>query len=198
MTRSQSNPPRTPHGPATPMSPHPSEPPTFAPPPTAAGRTKSGTGASQNTPNSNAGWSNGLFACPPSDLSTCCLGLFCPCIVYSRTNYRLSKRSAQNAGAGAGTNLLGWSACDGSCLGFAILCGCQGILAAILRTRVRRMYGVEGGVGDDAVIGCCCCCCAVVQSEREVRKREEDEGYKRVSGMRYAPEEQQNRASARV
>ncbi|KAI9714124.1 MAG: hypothetical protein M1828_001214 [Chrysothrix sp. TS-e1954] len=169
------------------IQPVTADPPTFAPPPT-PGRTKSATATSFGPTNSSTLWSQTLCACPPSDLSTCCLGLFCPCIVYSRTMHRLSNRKKHNGEAGAGNNLLGWSACDGPCLGFALLCGCQGVLATILRTRVRRTYGIHGGVMDDAVVGCCCCCCTVVQGEREVRAREDEGGYKSVPGMRYGPE----------
>jgi hypothetical protein len=48
-----------------------------------------------------------------------------------------------------------------------------GILAAIHRTRVRKLYRLEGDFSTDCVKSLCCCCCVVMQNEREVRDREE-------------------------
>lgn len=48
-----------------------------------------------------------------------------------------------------------------------------GILAAIQRTRVRKLYHLDGSIGDDCLKALCCCCCVVMQDEREVRDREE-------------------------
>ncbi len=58
----------------------------------------------------------------------------------------------------------------------ALACGLQWALAAIHRTRIRRLYKIEGGVGGDCVRGLCCCCCVIAQNEREVRGREEGRG----------------------
>lgn len=65
------------------------------------------------------GWSNGL--CELSNLGICCLGLICPCIVYGRTQYRLSMKSRKEDP----TNMLGYKTCSGSCTGMGLLCGCQ-------------------------------------------------------------------------
>ena len=79
-----------------------------------------------------------------------------------------------------------------------------GVLAVVQRRRVRGLYEVEGGLGDDCVKGCCCCCCVLAQNEREVEGREErrrryagpastastaigSQGYARGQGMVYAP-----------
>ena len=48
-----------------------------------------------------------------------------------------------------------------------------GILAAIHRTRIRKLYHLEGSFGTDCVKSLCCCCCVIMQNEREVRDREE-------------------------
>ena len=48
-----------------------------------------------------------------------------------------------------------------------------GLLAAIHRTRVRKLYKIEGSFGSDCMKGFCCCCCVVAQNEREVKEREE-------------------------
>ena len=70
-------------------------------------------------PNSavNPEWKHGL--CTPDAL--CCLGLFCPCIVYGKTQYRLSRKAQKQDP----TDLLGYESCNGSCGIFAIACGFQ-------------------------------------------------------------------------
>ena len=145
---------------------------------------------------SPSGFHNSPCACPGSDLSTCFLGLTCPCMLYSRLTYRLGQRSRKQDP----TDILGFHKCNGHCLGFTLLgmCGLSGLLTALVRGRVRHAYAVEGGVGEDFVEGCCCCCCALIQSEREMRIREEERGrwagpstglnldsYQRVESMRY-------------
>ncbi|KAJ6119985.1 hypothetical protein N7523_004265 [Penicillium sp. IBT 18751x] len=64
-------------------------------------------------------WTHGLCEC--SNIGTCCLGLTCPCILYGKTQYRLSMKSKK----GDPTNMLGYETCNGSCTGMALLCGCQ-------------------------------------------------------------------------
>lgn len=64
-------------------------------------------------------FSHGLCEC--SNIGTCCLGLACPCILFGRTQYRLSMRSKKQDP----TNLLGYDTCNGSCTAFALLCGFQ-------------------------------------------------------------------------
>ncbi len=62
-------------------------------------------------------WKHGL--CAPDAL--CCLGIFCPCIVYGKTQYRLSKKAQKQDP----TDLLGYESCNGSCGLFAVACGFQ-------------------------------------------------------------------------
>lgn len=62
-------------------------------------------------------WKHGL--CTPDAL--CCLGFFCPCIVYGKTQYRLSKKAHKQDP----TDLLGHESCNGSCGIFAVACGFQ-------------------------------------------------------------------------
>jgi hypothetical protein len=64
-------------------------------------------------------WSHGLCEC--SSIGTCCLGLLCPCILYGRTQYRLSMKAKKENP----TNMLGHETCNGSCTAMALLCGCQ-------------------------------------------------------------------------
>lgn len=64
-------------------------------------------------------WKHSLCDC--SDIGTCCMGMWCPCILYGRTQYRLSMKSERKDP----TNLLGYETCNASCTGMALLCGCQ-------------------------------------------------------------------------
>ncbi|KAK7906009.1 hypothetical protein LTR67_000734 [Exophiala xenobiotica] len=93
-------------------------------------------------------------------------------IVYGRTQYRLALRGERKDP----TNMLGYTAVNGSCIAFATLCGVNGFLAAIQRSRIRKTYNMSteaGNVPGDCVKGLCCCCCVVSQDEKEVRFREE-------------------------
>ena len=65
-------------------------------------------------------WSHGL--CDPTDPGTCCMGLLCPCILYGKTQYRLSQKADKRDA----TNMLGYETCNASCTAMALLlCGCQ-------------------------------------------------------------------------
>ncbi|KAL4901627.1 hypothetical protein BDW74DRAFT_170078 [Aspergillus multicolor] len=114
------------------------------------------------------GWSHGLCDC--SSIGTCCLGFVCPCILYGRTQHRLSKRSKKEDP----TNMLGYETCNGSCTAMSLLCGCQWLLATIQHTRTRRAYGIQGSIASDCVRATCCTCCTLIQDEKEIRKREEE------------------------
>jgi Cys-rich protein (TIGR01571 family) len=111
-------------------------------------------------------WKYGLCDC--GDIGVCCTGVWCPCILYGKTQYRLSQRSERRDP----TNLLGYSMFNGSCAAFAVLCGCNLILAAIQHSRLRKAYDIPGGVGTDFVNACCCCCCTLSQDEKEIKFRE--------------------------
>lgn len=126
-------------------------------------------------------WKHGL--CEVDTL--CCTGIVCPCIVYGKTQYRLSRKAKKQEP----TDLLGYEPCNSSCGIMAVACGFQcehlcainqvstlthvGILASLQRNSIRRQYKLEGDLGDDCVKGICCCCCVIMQDEREVRDREE-------------------------
>jgi Cys-rich protein (TIGR01571 family) len=133
-------------------------------------------------------WSHGLCDC--SSIGTCCLGIICPCILYGRTQHRLSMKSRKEDP----TNMLGYDTCNGSCTAMTLFCGCQcklsmpstsqitslittpGLLATIQHTRTRKAYGIEGDVCSDCVRATCCTCCTLIQDEKEFQKREERRG----------------------
>lgn len=68
-------------------------------------------------------WKVGLCGGCGEDTGTCFEGLFCPCVVYGRTSYRLSQRAAKKDA----TDLLGWTRVNGSCLAMALSCGLCGM-----------------------------------------------------------------------
>ncbi|KAL2001539.1 hypothetical protein VTN02DRAFT_1637 [Thermoascus thermophilus] len=113
-------------------------------------------------------WSGGLCDC--SDIGTCCLGVWCPCILYGRTQYRLHMKSRREDP----TNLLGYEKCNASCTVMAFLCGFQWLLATIQHTRTRKAYDIKGDIASDCVRATCCTCCTLIQDEREIKKREEN------------------------
>ncbi|KAJ5101913.1 hypothetical protein NUU61_004135 [Penicillium alfredii] len=112
-------------------------------------------------------WSHGLCEC--SNIGTCCLGIFCPCIIYGKTQHRLSMKSKKEDP----TNMLGYGTCNGACTGMALLCGCQWLLATIQHTRTRKAYGIPGSIVSDCVRATCCTCCTLIQDEKEIQTREE-------------------------
>ncbi|KZF26946.1 PLAC8-domain-containing protein [Xylona heveae TC161] len=114
--------------------------------------------------------------CDCSDISVCCVGAFCPCIIYGKTQYRLSQKSARKDP----TDLLGYSACNGACGLMALACGLQGLITFIQHTRIRRLYNIKGSTTGDCLCACCCIPCTLIQDEVEVRSREE--GIRRWAG----------------
>lgn len=138
-------------------------------------------------------WTNALCACSP-DPTTCLTGLLCPCILYGRTSYRLSQKSAKKDP----TDMLGYSCSNGHCLLMGFLCGVGWLFPMLQRTRIRHVYKLDGSLAGDLLKGCCCCCCVTVQNEREVRGREEanrrwagpasTDVYTRSGAMLYKPQ----------
>ncbi|KAK5380500.1 hypothetical protein LTR20_007058 [Exophiala xenobiotica] len=144
---------------------------------------------------------------PPPDASHFSIGIYTPSPQAVKggswqhglcsTQYRLALRGERKDP----TNMLGYTAVNGSCIAFAALCGVNGFLAAIQRSRIRKTYNMSteaGNVPGDCVKGLCCCCCVVAQDEKEVRFREEQgrkpvasgnsqQGYVAPTGMTFNP-----------
>lgn len=151
------------------------------------------TYAAAPQPATGGTWTHSLCSC--SEPTICMTGLFCPCILYGRTQHRLSLKSDKKDP----TNMLGYNRVNGSCVAWALLCGINGIFSGIQKTRVRRAYEMGSGSGNvfsDCLSGCCCCCCVLAQNEKEIKHREEkvsrdgagrQEGYVPPSGMTFAP-----------
>ena len=147
--------------------------------------------AAKSAAKSQRQWKHGL--CDPSPV--CCTALFCPCVVYGKTMYRLSRKTAKQDAS----DLLGYESCNGSCSLMALACGFQWPLTMIQRMRVRKLYEIEGGLGEDCFNSFCCYCCVLAQDEREIKEREEEDmrrfgggtasgtAYASPLGMAYAP-----------
>ncbi|OCL10694.1 PLAC8-domain-containing protein [Glonium stellatum] len=138
-------------------------------------------------------WKHSLCDCG-GDVGTCLTGLFCPCILYGKTSYRLSQKSSKKDP----TDLLGYSATNSQCVVMSAACGLWCLFPLIQRTRLRHIYKLAGSITGDIGRACCCCCCVTIQNEREVRDREENarrwagpaahaEAYSRPEQMVYAP-----------
>ncbi|KAF2434084.1 PLAC8-domain-containing protein, partial [Tothia fuscella] len=121
------------------------------------------------SPSIKGKWQHSLCECN-ADVGTCLTGIFCPCILDSKTAYRLEKRSSKKDPS----DMLGFSSCNGRCGVMTVfgICGI-GIFPLTLRTRIRHSYQLSGSLGSDILHSCCCCCCVAIQNEREVREREE-------------------------
>lgn len=136
-------------------------------------------------------WHHSLFSCASPGL--CLASSLCPCLIYGRTQYRLSAKSAGRDP----TNMLGFSFLNGSCLAWSLLPGMNILLSAIQHTRVRKAYDMDdtaGGMASACVQSTCCCCCVIAQDEKEMQWREDrdkpgckEEGYRSVDEMKFAP-----------
>ncbi|KAI5804174.1 PLAC8 family-domain-containing protein [Peziza echinospora] len=124
-------------------------------------------------------WENGFCGCC-SPCGTCCLGTWCPCILYGRTHYRLEKGS-----------LEGYSCCNSNCCFYGclmIVSPLQTFLGYFQRKKIRETFGLKGGCCGDCLRHCCCSCCALIQEEKEVIKRTKGSGgYAQTGGMSYQP-----------
>ncbi|KAK2767027.1 hypothetical protein FQN54_006345 [Arachnomyces sp. PD_36] len=129
---------------------------------------------------SGGNWGHGLCDC--TDIGVCCLGAWCPCILYGKTQYRLSRKSEKKDP----TNMLGYECCNAPCAAMGLLCGFQWLFATIQHTRIRRAYKIEGSIPSDCVRATCCTCCTLIQDEREIRDREES-ARQAVSAMGMGP-----------
>jgi Cys-rich protein (TIGR01571 family) len=62
------------------------------------------------SPSTRASWQHELCECN-ADVGTCITGILCPCVLDSKTAYRLERRGLKKDP----TDMLGFSACNGRC-----------------------------------------------------------------------------------
>jgi len=101
-----------------------------------------------------------------SDISTCCMGYWCPCMLYSRTYHRL--KTVPNS------NLNEFSGCNAHCAIFCIVSPVSWVLTMLQRTRIRENYRLQGSAFSDCCKAYCCVMCTLVQDDREVAHREDE------------------------
>jgi Cys-rich protein (TIGR01571 family) len=63
-------------------------------------------------------WKHSTCDCG-GDVGTCLTGLFCPCILYGKTSYRLSQKSSKKDP----TDMLGYNATNSQCVVMSAACG---------------------------------------------------------------------------
>lgn len=105
----------------------------------------------------NPVWTSGICDCF-SDMSTCCLSCWCPCVQYGKNVEALTKQ-----------------ACAGPCVTFfclQIMCfGSSWIVSHQTRVDLRAKFGIEGNCCADCCCHLWCRCCAIAQEAREIQKR---------------------------
>ncbi|KAI5808648.1 PLAC8 family-domain-containing protein [Peziza echinospora] len=141
-------------------------------------------------------WQNSMFGClgdffKCKNMNTCCCGMWCPCVLYSRVHYRLRARNPHD--------LNGFESCNGqcwnsACLGFAV--------HSRQRDEIRHRYGLPGSCMGDCARHACCSCCTLCQEEKELVYREKEleelvklNTYQNNQTMMYAPLPNQEKMS---
>ncbi|XP_044983863.1 protein PLANT CADMIUM RESISTANCE 11-like [Hordeum vulgare subsp. vulgare] len=107
----------------------------------------------------NASWSSGLCACT-HDVRSCCLTLFCPCVVFGRIAEIVDKGATSCCKSGTAYMLLASATGLGACL---YSCG--------YRSRLREQYGLEEKPCGDCWVHWFCEPCALCQEYRELQNR---------------------------
>ena len=106
-----------------------------------------------NLPQFKEGFQHGLCGCC-NDCSTCCLGCWCPCILFGRTRARLLNPHLRKE------QISCW---NGDCMGYAALAtlcpGLQFIFGCMNRKDIRKKYDIDGNGCSDCMVHWCCDCC---------------------------------------
>jgi Cys-rich protein (TIGR01571 family) len=96
---------------------------------------------------------NGFCSCC-DPMGTCCLGCWCPCIIYSYARSRMMNPQLRKGEL---------PVCTGACCGYAtvlLLCpGFQCIFGCMNRADIRNKYQIDGNCCTDCLLHWCCDCC---------------------------------------
>ncbi|XP_021719289.1 protein PLANT CADMIUM RESISTANCE 2-like [Chenopodium quinoa] len=103
-------------------------------------------------------FSTGLCDCC-SDMSSCCLTCWCPCITFGRIAEIVDRGST--------------SCCTSGTLYTLLLCltGCQSIYSCTYRSKLKAQLGMPDNCCADLCSHCCCEYCALCQEYRELQHR---------------------------
>ncbi|KDQ22150.1 hypothetical protein PLEOSDRAFT_1086889 [Pleurotus ostreatus PC15] len=118
-------------------------------------------------------WSHGLCDCC-SDVGTCLIATFFPCIVYAQ-----NRRRYESLNRGQPDPERGGSGFNGDCLMHGCITCCFGIgcvLQIPLRGHLRSRYHIKGGGCGDCMVSWCCTPCGLTQEARELELEEASMG----------------------
>nr|WOE87887.1 cadmium resistance 2 protein [Kandelia obovata] len=103
-------------------------------------------------------WSSDLCDCF-SDVPSCCLTYWCPCITFGRIAEIVDQGKTTCATGGAIYAIL------------AYFTGCACIYSCVYRSKLRKQYTLEERPCNDCLVHCCCEGCALCQEYRELQSR---------------------------
>lgn len=127
-------------------------------------------------------WESGLFGCF-SDCSSCCLGFWCPCILFGQ-NY-------EKLGSG--------SSCGGCCMYFITqLFFLQCIMGTAQRQKIHKDYNREGSCSGACCTYFWCPACANCQNAREIKSAQKEAQFATSTGTVFAAPVEQQMAPAVV
>ncbi|KAF8638769.1 hypothetical protein AX17_001965 [Amanita inopinata Kibby_2008] len=126
----------------------------------------------KNLPLDNEGkrdWSFGLFDCF-DDAATCCMAMWCPCIIHAQNRRRLDHLNNQGIPDPDRNEICtsdGWTY-------FCVqaLCDVGWVMQIGTRAAIRQRYNIRGGGGDDCFAALCCGPCELTQDSRELELEE--------------------------
>ncbi|XP_038697291.1 protein PLANT CADMIUM RESISTANCE 2-like [Tripterygium wilfordii] len=103
-------------------------------------------------------WSTGLCDCF-SDMRSCCITCFCPCITFGQVSDIVDRGSSSCATNGALYALIMY------------VTGCGCIYSCFYRSKLRRQYMLKASPCGDCMVHFCCETCALCQEYRELKAR---------------------------
>ncbi|XP_058772277.1 protein PLANT CADMIUM RESISTANCE 3-like [Vicia villosa] len=103
-------------------------------------------------------WSTGLCDCF-SDLQTCCITYWCPCITFGRIAEIVDKGTTSCLVSGSLYTLI------------CCLTGCGCLYSCIYRNKMRQQYMLKDKPCCDCLLHWCCESCALCQEYRELQNR---------------------------
>ncbi|KAF2239175.1 hypothetical protein EV356DRAFT_563295 [Viridothelium virens] len=99
-------------------------------------------------------------------VTTCCLAVWCPCVLFSRIHHRTRKDRTMSDFKIVNTTCILW--CGAATLGL------QWIPQLMQRADLRQKYNIQGDWMSDLFCAFCCNCCDMIQQEKESIFREEE------------------------
>ncbi|KAL4255061.1 hypothetical protein AB1N83_013312 [Pleurotus pulmonarius] len=118
-------------------------------------------------------WSHGLCDWG-SDVGTCLIATFFPCVVYAQ-----NKRRYEHLNRGRADPQRGGSGINGDCFMYSGITFCFGIGCIIqipLRGYLRRRYSIRGSSFEDFLVALFCTACGLTQESRELELEESSMG----------------------